>query len=212
MVASAKDRTISASPPTSTLQEMSMTVVLVTFSRKGARKEFTVEDQPRIIGRSPEADIRIPVSDVSRSHCEISIKGKKALVRDLGSSNGTFVNDQKISEAALKPGDQIRVGPVQFTVQIDGVPAKILPPKPAAPAPKAAPEAPTRITAPVAAEPGSEEFDLDNLEELDAEDLSDFDIDELSGADASGVIEEIEGLEEISEDDLISDDESKKAK
>lgn len=188
-----------------------MKPVLVTFSRKGARKEFDIGDVPRIIGRSPEADIQIPVSDVSRSHCEIVVSGKKVVIRDLGSSNGTFVNDRKIKETSLKAGDLIRVGPVQFTMQIDGVPAKIVPLKPAAQAPKAAPEEPTRIAAP-AAEPGSEEFDLDQLEELDAEDLSDFDIDELTGTDASGVIEEVDGVEEISEDELLSDDDSKNAK
>ncbi len=187
-----------------------MKSVLVTFSRKGARKEFEIGDQPQIIGRSPEADIRIPVSDVSRSHCEIVVSGRKVVIRDLGSSNGTYVNDQKIKEISLKAGDLIRVGPVQFTMQIDGVPAKIAPLKPSQ-GPKAAPEEPTRIVAP-AAEPGSEEFDLDQLEELDAEDLSDFDIDELTGTDASGVIEEVEGIEEISEDELLSDDDSKNAK
>ena len=189
-----------------------MKVVLVTFTRKGAPKEFIIGDRSQIIGRSPETDIRIPVSDVSRSHCEISTTGKKVMVRDLGSSNGTYVNDHKVSEAVLKPGDRIRVGPVQFTVQIDGVPAKISPPQAPVPAVKAPPEAATRIVAPAAAaaDAASDELDLDQLEELDAEDLSDFDIDDIAGS--SGVIDEIESLEEISEDDLIPDDDSKNAK
>jgi len=219
-----KDDPAAARPHSSTLQETRMTTVLVTFTHKGARKEFTLQDQPQIIGRSPEADIRIPVSDVSRSHCEVAVRGKKIVIRDLGSSNGTFVNDQRVSEAALKAGDRVRIGPVLFTVQIDGVPAKIAPPGPAGPVPKAASDAPTRVAAPTAAldstsvsraaagEAGSEEIDIDHLEELDAEDLSDFDIEELTGSDASGVIEGVENLEEISEDDLIPDDDSKKKK
>lgn len=186
-----------------------MKVALVTFTRKGAPKEFVIGDRSQIIGRSPETDIRIPVSDVSRSHCQISVSGKKVMVRDLGSSNGTFVNDQKVSEAVLKPGDRLRVGPVQFTVQIDGVPAKIPPPQPVAPAAQAPPDATTRIVVPPS-EPGSEELDIDQLEELDSEDLSDFDIDEIAGS--SGVIEGIENLEEIAEDDLIPDDDSKEKK
>lgn len=184
-----------------------MKIVLVTFNRKGASKEFTIDNGSQIIGRSPETDIRIPVSDVSRSHCEVSVSGKKAIVRDLGSSNGTYVNDQKISEAVLKPGDRIKIGPILFTVQIDGVPAKIAPPQPGAPAAKAPPEATTRIVLP-SSEPGSEELDIDQLEELDSEDLSDFDIDDIAGS--SGVIEGIENLEEISEDDLIPDDDKNK--
>ena len=187
-----------------------MKVALVTFTRKGALKEFAIGDRSQVIGRSPETDIRIPVSDVSRSHCQISVSGKKVMVRDLGSSNGTFVNDQKVSDAVLKPGDRIRVGPVQFTVQIDGVPAKIAPPPPGASVAKAPPEATTRIGAPAAADTGSEELDLDQLEELDSEDLSDFDIDDIAGS--SGVIDEIENLEEIAEDDLIPDDDSKNTK
>jgi hypothetical protein len=112
----------------------------------------------------------------------------------------------------LKPGDRIRVGPILFTVQIDGVPAKVSPPQAAAPVSKASPEAPTRIVSPAAgaAEPGSEELDIDQLEELDADDLSDFDIDDVVGS--SGIIEEIENLEEIAEDDLIPDDDSKNKK
>jgi predicted component of type VI protein secretion system len=188
-----------------------MKLVLVTFNRKGASKEFTIDNSSQIIGRSPETDIRIPVSDVSRSHCEISVSGKKAVVRDLGSSNGTFVNDQKVSEAVLKPGDRIKIGPILFTVQIDGVPAKISPPQAAAPAVMAPPEAPTRIVAPAGVtDIESDELDLDQLEELDSEDLSDFDIDDIAGS--SGVIEDIENLEEISEDDLIPDDDAKKKK
>jgi predicted component of type VI protein secretion system len=211
MAISAKDRSTSERSLSPTLQETRMTTVLVTFTHKGARKDFKIEGQPQIIGRSPEADIRIPVSDVSRSHCEIAVSGKNVVVRDLGSSNGTFVNDKKVSDAALKAGDRIRVGPVLFTVQIDGVPAKIAPPQPAAPAKTAKPDEPTRIVTPTAAaDAGSEAFDLDNLEELDAEDLSDFDLDELTGS--SGIIEEVEGLEEIGEDDLIPDDDPKKKK
>jgi pSer/pThr/pTyr-binding forkhead associated (FHA) protein len=211
MAASAQDHQASLRLPSSPFQETHMKVALVTFTRKGAPKEFIIGDRSQIIGRSPETDIRIPVSDVSRSHCEISATGKKVMVRDLGSSNGTFVNDQRVSDAVLKPGDRIRVGPVQFTVQIDGVPAKIAPPQPGAPAAKAPSEATTRIVLPAsAANAGSEELDIDQLEELDSEDLSDFDIDDIDGS--SGVIDEIENLEEISEDDLIPDDDSKNAK
>lgn len=200
-----------------------MMVNLITFSRKGARKDFALGSTPLIIGRKPEADIRIPLGEVSRAHCEVRVQGGKILVRDLGSSNGTYVNDQKVTEAALKAGDQMRVGPVQFTVQVDGKPERISPPPaPAAPAsaaskPAAAStEATTRIPPAPAKPAADDDFDIDNLEELDSEDLSDFDIDEISD---SGVIEDIEevgdaeeidNLEEISEDDLIPDDDSGK--
>ena len=200
-----------------------MLVNLVTFTRKGGRKDFGVGPNSVVIGRRPEADIRIPVGEVSRAHCEIKVQGDKVLVRDLGSSNGTFVNDERISEATLKPGDHMRIGPVEFTIQIDGVPAKIQPvtPKPAQQAPT---NGPTKIAKPPApAAPPTEEsdadvdFDIDNLEELNSEDLSDLDLGELeeelgdSGVIGDvGEVEEVDEIEEISEDDLVVDDDSDK--
>jgi pSer/pThr/pTyr-binding forkhead associated (FHA) protein len=49
-------------------------------------------------------------------------------VRDLGSANGTIVNGKKIKEAVIQPGDQLRIGPIGFVVQVDGKPEKITPP------------------------------------------------------------------------------------
>ena len=50
-------------------------------------------------------------------------------MRDLGSSNGTFLNRLRIEESRLEPGDEIKVGPVIFKVQIDGQPERIEPVK-----------------------------------------------------------------------------------
>lgn len=203
-----------------------MMVNLITFSRKGARKDFALGSSPMIIGRKPEADIRIPVGEVSRAHCEIRLQGGKILVKDLGSSNGTYVNDQKVSEASLKAGDHMRVGPVQFTIQVDGKPERISPPG-AAPKPVAGPkpaaskasphDVTKRVAPPAPSKPSTDDdFDIDDLEELDSEDLSDFDIDEISDSgviediDEIADVEEIDNLEEISEDDLIPDDDSGK--
>ncbi len=202
-------------------------VNLVTFSRKGKRKDFVIGAAPSIIGRKPEADIRIPLGEVSRAHCEIRLNGSKVVVRDLGSSNGTYVNNERVKESPLKAGDTVRVGPVQFTVQIDGKPEKIVPlpgssPSARATAGPARADTVTKATssrAPATADsPSDDDFDIDNLEELDSEDLSDLDlvnadIDEISDSgiiDEVEEVEEIEGLEEISEDDLIPDDDSDK--
>lgn len=195
-----------------------MLVNLITFTKKGGRKDFGVGPNAVVIGRQPQADIRIPVGEVSRAHCEVKVQGSHVLVRDLGSSNGTFVNDQRVSEATLKAGDHVRIGPVDFTVQIDGVPSRIqqTTPKPAQSTPAPA-NGPTRIakpaTSPSAAAEPDVDFDIDNLEELNSEDLSDMDLGELdSEISDSGLIdevdevEEVDEIEEISEDDLIPDD------
>lgn len=193
-----------------------MTVALVTFGKKGTRKDFDLKSGAFVIGRRTNADLRIPLAEVSRSHCEIMVNGNNITLRDLGSSNGTFVNDHKITEATLNPGDRIAVGPVTFTIQIDGIPKEISPITAAAKA-KAAPEAPTRTDAMTEAAPeadivdadasDSDVFDIDEIGELDIDDLSDLDLDEI-GADDTSDLEEIDNLEEIDESDLILDDEA----
>ena len=70
------------------------------------------------IGRHDDCLIRIRSSQVSRRHCELHLDNGKLLVRDLGSSNGTFVNGKRVlGQQALKPGDVLTVGGV--TLKID---------------------------------------------------------------------------------------------
>jgi hypothetical protein len=134
------------------------------------------------------------------------VEENKVTLRDLGSSNGTFLNEKKVSEATLKAGDRVKIGPVYFTVQIDGIPEEIAaaaaPPQPSAPPAPA--EAPT-TTGPSAED--TDEFDIDELGELDIDDLSDLDLDVLDTGE-SDEIEEIDDLEEIDESDLLPDDDS----
>jgi pSer/pThr/pTyr-binding forkhead associated (FHA) protein len=100
-----------------------MQVVLVMFRAEGERRSFSVVRDVTIIGRREECDLRIPVSEVSRKHCRIIKEGDTLRLEDLGSSNGTFHNGQRVQEATLQPGDSVQVGPAVFVVQIDGVPA-----------------------------------------------------------------------------------------
>ena len=48
-------------------------------------------------------------------------------VKDLGSSNGTYINNGRVEEAPLQAGDRLAVGPIVFTVQVDGMPSEIAP-------------------------------------------------------------------------------------
>lgn len=104
-----------------------MDVTLVAFKSDGARKDFRVRGDRFTIGRQEGLDLRIPFSTVSRRHCEVVIENGEVVVRDLGSSNGTFLNDVRIQETTLAPGDRLTVGPVVLTIQIDGEPAEIEP-------------------------------------------------------------------------------------
>lgn len=69
-----------------------------------------------VLGRDSSCDITIPGTHLSRRHAELAIKGGALLIRDLNSSNGTFVNEEKVSETALKPGDSIRFDVLHFKV------------------------------------------------------------------------------------------------
>jgi pSer/pThr/pTyr-binding forkhead associated (FHA) protein len=100
-----------------------MQVVMVMFPAGGERRSFTVTREMTIIGRREDCDLRIPLGDISRKHCRMIREGDSIRLEDLGSSNGTYVNGQRVQEAILQPGDTVRVGPVLFVLQVDGVPA-----------------------------------------------------------------------------------------
>jgi pSer/pThr/pTyr-binding forkhead associated (FHA) protein len=99
-----------------------MQVVLVMFRGDGERRSFSVVRNMTVIGRREDCDLRIPLGDVSRKHCRLVRTDEGIRIEDLGSSHGTTVNGQPVKEMELSPGDTIGVGPVNFVVQIDGVP------------------------------------------------------------------------------------------
>lgn len=63
-----------------------------------------------LIGRSRACRLRVTDGDASRRHAEILSRGDRFAIRDLGSTNGTFVNGQRVDERLLEPGDTIRIG------------------------------------------------------------------------------------------------------
>jgi predicted component of type VI protein secretion system len=69
---------------------------------------------PTVIGRGRSSQVTIPHSLVSRQHCEISVFEGRLVVRDLDSMNGTYIGDERITEAILDPGALLTVGTVTF--------------------------------------------------------------------------------------------------
>ena len=67
-------------------------------------------DRPVVIGRHPSCDLALRRSNVSRRHAEVRFQGGHFMLRDLGSTNGTFVNGATVEgEYALQPGDRIEI-------------------------------------------------------------------------------------------------------
>ena len=102
-----------------------MNVSLVMVTADGKTKELPPMHLPIVIGRSEEAKIRIPVAAVSRKHCELVEDDDELVVRDLKSSNGTFVNKERVKSRELVPGDLLCVGPAVLVVRIDGHPKAV---------------------------------------------------------------------------------------
>jgi adenylate cyclase len=76
---------------------------------------FELKSGPaQIVGRAPTSDVPVFDPTISRRHAELITEDKGVRVRDLGSSNGTFLNGAKIENGMINPGDQITFGKVQF--------------------------------------------------------------------------------------------------
>jgi pSer/pThr/pTyr-binding forkhead associated (FHA) protein len=80
-------------------------------------KRFVIAGSSMVIGREENVDLVIPDGSVSRRHAEIVLGSEKADVKDLGSRNGIFVNGARVSAAAIRPGDTLRVHKSLFVVE-----------------------------------------------------------------------------------------------
>ena len=104
-----------------------MDVTLVMFKADGSRRDFPIRKNRIVVGRKNSCGLRIPIPAISRQHCEIEVTPDGIVLRDLGSSNGTYHNSIRVQESELTAGDEVSVGPVVFTVVVNGRPAEIRP-------------------------------------------------------------------------------------
>lgn len=100
---------------------------------------------PATLGRDPENSLPLPGDLVSRRHASLEMDAGEVIVRDLGSRNGTFLNDTRVERAVLRSGDHLRVGDLVLQVEV---------PSAAEPAVTLAEEEPEGPAAPAAAEDG----------------------------------------------------------
>jgi DNA-binding winged helix-turn-helix (wHTH) protein len=89
---------------------------------KGGREDLG--EGEHVLGRDPDLALCLGSPSVSRRHAQLRITGGAAVLEDLGSKNGTFLNDRKVtSPVSLSDGDQLRLGTVRLTLRTLGSPA-----------------------------------------------------------------------------------------
>ncbi len=98
-----------------------MKVSLVVASGVHQGKVIPVTSQQFLIGRDPQCQLRPASQSISKQHCVLVIRNQSVTIKDFGSTNGTFLNEEQLKadeEHELKSGDRVRVGPLDFSVQI----------------------------------------------------------------------------------------------
>jgi pSer/pThr/pTyr-binding forkhead associated (FHA) protein len=123
-------------------------LVLLTEGFAGRTYELNVEKTT--VGRVDDNAFQIAEPSVSSHHAEIILKGADVVIKDLNSTNGTFINGEKITEAVLKPGQTLKFGQVELRLEGKdgaGAPSKAPPAQSKAPAsPSAGQKQPTSQT------------------------------------------------------------------
>ena len=75
------------------------------------------------IGRVEDNTFHIADPSVSSHHCEVHLRGSDIVIRDLNSTNGSFIEGNKIEESVLKPGQILRLGQVELKLEVEGAAA-----------------------------------------------------------------------------------------
>jgi pSer/pThr/pTyr-binding forkhead associated (FHA) protein len=92
-----------------------MTLRLVCLDGHG---DITLDRAVVLVGRHPGCHVRIASPRVSRRHCCLTLHGDEVLVRDLGSTNGTRINGQRVDESVLRPGDELSIAHCRYQLEV----------------------------------------------------------------------------------------------
>jgi len=114
-------------------------LVILSQGMTGRSHELKVDKTT--IGRVDDNTFPIAEASVSSHHCEVLLRGTDVVIHDLNSTNGTFINGEKITESVLKPGQTLRLGQVELRLETEGSAATSSAPAPGS-KPAAAPSTP----------------------------------------------------------------------
>src|SRR6516225_5745048 len=91
--------------------------LVVLRPRKMAGRSIPITLSPFHIGRDPCCQLRPASSTVSMKHCALLVRGEQAFIQDFNSTNGTFVNAERVQgERQLRDGDRLKIGPIELRV------------------------------------------------------------------------------------------------
>src|SRR5436189_1053694 len=95
---------------------------LVLLSEGLTGRTYELKTDKTTVGRVSDNTFEIAEASVSSHHCELTLRGNEVLVKDLGSTNGTFINGEKVEEAVLKPGQILRLGMIEMRLETGEAP------------------------------------------------------------------------------------------
>jgi pSer/pThr/pTyr-binding forkhead associated (FHA) protein len=90
---------------------------LVLLSEGFTGQTCELKAEKTTVGRLPDNAFQIADASVSSHHAEIFLRGKDVVVRDLDSTNGTFINNERVTEGVLKPGQIVRLGMIDLRLE-----------------------------------------------------------------------------------------------
>lgn len=94
---------------------------LVVLTEGFAGRAYELKVDKTTIGRVDDNTFPLVEGSVSSHHCEVLLKGNEVVVKDLSSTNGTFINGKRVTEeTSLKPGQVLRLGQVELKLEAEG--------------------------------------------------------------------------------------------
>src|SRR6266496_6756048 len=119
-------------------------LVLLSAGMTGRTHDLKVDKTT--IGRVEDNMFQIAEPSVSSHHCEIVLRGADVVVKDLNSTNGSFINGEKVTESVLKPGQILRLGQIEMRLETDSTPSSTPPSSTPSTPPSSTPSTPPSST------------------------------------------------------------------